>query len=447
MTRRAFLASACAAAAAAQSRARTPNVILIFADDLGYGDLGVFGNPVIRTPNLDRMAAEGVKLTNFYSAAPNCSPSRSALMTGRYPIRSGMVRVLFPNEKFGLPQSEITVAEVLRQNGYRTCCIGKWHMGDLPEYRPNKQGFDHYFGLHYSNDMDEEFHKRPLPYRLTLYRNEEAVEAPAKQTTLTRRYTEEAQKFIRDNRSRPFFIYLPHSFPHWPWFASEKFHGKSAKGPYGDTVEEVDWSAGEILRTLKETGLERDTLVIFTSDNGAAARADAGSNGLLRGAKGSTWEGGMREPFIARWPGRIPPGTTQQGLSCTMDLFTTIVELTGGKVPSDRDIDGKNILPLLTGEGPSPRDEYCYFDGPWDSRTRMFAFRSGHWKLHFRRTPQDDASTFIPNELYDLNNDPSEKFNLISKNAAVAERLTTRAKTFFASIKPGRPCPPLEGTL
>ena len=271
------------------------------------------------------------------------------------------------------------------------------------------------------------------------------MESPVKQATLTRRYTEEAQTFIQDNRSRPFFLYMPHSFPHWPWFASEKFHGKSAKGPYGDTVEELDHSVGEILRTLKETGLERDTLVLFTSDNGAAPRPDAGSNGPLGGAKGTTWEGGMREPFIARWPGHIPSGTAQHGISCTMDLFTTIVEVTGGKIPRDREIDGKNILPLLTAAGPSPRDEYCYFDGPWDSRTRLFAFRGGKWKLHFRRTPQDDETTFIPNELFNLNNDPSEKFNVIKANAVVAERLTARAKTFVASIKPGAPCPPLEG--
>jgi arylsulfatase A-like enzyme len=445
MTRRAFLtATALATAPLLSATPRKPNVIVIFADDLGYGDLGCFGSPVLRTPNLDGLAAAGVKLTNFYSAAPVCTPSRAALLTGRYPIRSGMVRVLFPGEEFGLPDDEVTIAELLKRAGYKTGCIGKWHLGDLPQYRPNRHGFDHYFGLLYSNDMDEEFHRRKMPYRLALYRNEEILEAPAQQRSLTRRYTDEAIRFIAANHEQPFFLYLAHSFPHWPWFASENFEGKSIQGRYGDTVEELDSSVGQILSALKSSGLDQHTLVLFTSDNGAAARPDAGSNGPFRGAKFSTWEGGMREPFIASWPGQIPPGTTRLDIACTMDLFATIANLAGAALPPQRELDGVDILPLLRGIGKSSRDHFLYFDGPWDSRTRIHAIRSGPWKLHFRRTPADEADVFVASELYNLHEDPGEKRNVLDQHDAVARRLTEEARQRLAAIKPGTPCPPLK---
>ena len=277
-----------------------PNFIIIFADDLGYGDLGCYGHPTIHTPNLDRMAGQGMRFTQFYSAASVCTPSRAALLTGRLPIRSGMCsdsrRVLFPDSAEGLPQEEVTLAEALKAQGYATACIGKWHLGHHPEYLPTRHGFDTYFGIPYSNDM------RPCP----LMRNEEVLEEPAEQATLTARYTEEAIGFIKAHRDEPFFLYFPHTFPHVPLFASDRFKGTSKRGLYGDVVEELDWSVGQVLKALEECDLGDRTLVVFTSDNGPwlTQSERGGSAGLLREGKGSTWEGGMREPAIAWWPGR-----------------------------------------------------------------------------------------------------------------------------------------------
>jgi len=298
---------------------------VIFADDLGYGDLGCFGHPTIPTPNLDRMAAEGVKLTQFYSASSVCTPSRAALLTGRLPIRSGMCsdkrRVLFPNSGGGLPASEVTIAKALKTKGYATACVGKWHLGHLPKFLPTNNGFDEYFGIPYSNDM------RPSP----LLDGTKTVENPAKQTTLTRRYTERAIDFIGRNKDKPFFLYFPHTFPHVPLFASKTFKDKSLRGLYGDVVEELDWSVGQIRKTLRRLRLAERTLVMFTSDNGPwlIMRLRGGSAGLLRGGKGSTWEGGMREPFVAWWPGKIPAGSVGTELACTMDIFSTCLALAG----------------------------------------------------------------------------------------------------------------------
>jgi arylsulfatase A len=291
----------------AQSASRPPNFVVIFCDDLGYGDVGSFGNPTIRTPNLDRMAAEGQRWTSFYAADSVCTPSRSALLTGRLPIRTGMFsdtrRVLFPDSAGGLPSSEITIAELLKTRGYATAAVGKWHLGHLPEYLPTKQGFDSYFGIPYSNDMDATFKfssrdeyvnfmKNPKReyWNVPLMLNEQVVERPADQTTITRRYTDEAIKFIGANRNRPFFLYLAHSMPHMPLFRSKDFENKSARGLYGDVIEELDANIGRVLDTLRRLKLERDTLVIFTSDNGPWALFDeqGGSAGLLRGAKGGT---------------------------------------------------------------------------------------------------------------------------------------------------------------
>src|SRR5512133_2918485 len=300
MTRRSFLATAAAIPAFAAPR-RPPNVVFILCDDLGYGDLGSYGSR-IRTPNLDRMAAEGVRFTNFCSADPVCSPSRAALLTGRYPPRVGVPKVLFPQDTDGLNLDEKTLANLLKDRGYKTMCVGKWHLGRPAQYLPTARGFDGYFGIPYSNDMNPR----------VLLRTAEGGEQTAPLDTLTERYTAEATRFITESKSGPFFLYMPHTYPHIPLGASKKFRGKSPLGLYGDVVEEVDWSVGEILQTLKRNGLDRDTLVMFSSDNGPWYQ---GSPGKLRGRKNTTYEGGVREPFLARWTGSIPAGKVVNGLA------------------------------------------------------------------------------------------------------------------------------------
>ncbi|NQT41202.1 MAG: sulfatase, partial [Planctomycetes bacterium] len=321
-----------------------PNIVIIFADDLGYGDLGCFGHPTIHTPNLDRMAAEGQRWTQFYAAASVCTPSRAGLITGRLPIRTGMCsdsrRVLFPNSAGGLPAEEVTVAEVLRSAGYRTACVGKWHLGHLPQYLPTSHGFDSYLGIPYSNDMDrvadapggrESFWKPKVEYfNVPLIRDKQVVEQPADQTTITRRYTDETIRVIRESKDRPFFVYLAHNLPHVPLFTSDEFVGHSARGLFGDVVEEIDDGVGRILDTLTELKLDRKTLVVFTSDNGPwlIFNEQGGSAGLLREGKGCTFEGGMREPTIFYWPGTIGPGVVKD-LGSTLDLLPTCAKLAG----------------------------------------------------------------------------------------------------------------------
>ncbi len=420
---------------------RKPNFVILLADDLGYGDLGVQGHPKIKTPRIDRMAAEGVRLTEFYSAAPTCTPARAALLTGRYPARSGLVRVLLPKEQWGIPASEITLAETLQELGYATACIGKWHLGGRKSFRPDKHGFDYFFGLLFSNDMTV------LPLlkwpRLEVLRNDETIESPATVKTLTRRYTEEAVSYIEQHREEPFFLYVPYTMPHVPLRPSDEFRGKSDFGDYGDVVEEIDWSAGQILQALKDNGLDDETLVIFTSDNGPwkaggnQKRQTRGSAGPLRGVKGTTWEGGMRVPFVARWPGRLPGGHVRGGVSVMTDLFTTLIELAGGEIPSDREIDGKNIMAMLEGSADSPHSElYYYF------RKRIFAVRSGEWKLHlFKRVvgpggrPGDPVRLKNP-ELYNLLRDPAESRNLAALHPEVVERLSGLGRSFHATVKP-----------
>ena len=409
------------------STAVKPNFIIIFCDDLGYGDIGCFGSKKHRTPNIDRIAAEGMCFTSFYVTSGVCTPSRSSLMTGCYPRRINMHEsdrnecVLFPVARKGLNPNEMTIAEVLKEQGYATACVGKWHLGDQPEFLPTSQGFDYYYGIPYSNDMggNQRSKNPPLP----LLKNTKVIEAPANQNTLTKRYTEQVIKFITENKDKPFFVYLPHTMPHNPVHSSEKFRGKSANGGYGDTVEEIDWSTGEIFAALKELGIDERTLVVFTSDNGAAQRW-GGSNLPLSGFKGSTMEGGMREPCVMRWPGKIPAGKTCDELTSTLDLLPTLAQLTAAEAPGDRIIDGKDIWPLMAGaEGAkSPHEAFYYYQ-----MDQLQAVRSGRWKLHLplkvKRRNWGKGTPNTPMKLYDLKDDIGEKNDVADRNPEVVERL------------------------
>lgn len=401
-----------------QAQTRSPNIIIIFADDMGYGDLGSYGHPTILTPNLDRMAAEGMRFTQFYVGANVCTPSRAALLTGRLPVRSGMAgsdnsgNVLYSYSTGGLPQSEVTIAKALKSKNYQTALIGKWHLGHLPEFLPIRHGFDYFFGLPYSNDMGSS--ATPLP----LYKDGKVVEQNPDQRLLTKRYTEEAISFIKKNKSKPFFLYYPNNFPHVPLYASDDFKGKSKRGLYGDVVEELDWSVGQILKTLKELNLDNNTLVVFTSDNGPWLREKekGGSAGLLFEGKGSTYEGGMRVPAIFRWPGTIKPAQTNTAIATTMDLFPTIMNL--AKVPLPQTVlDGTDLFPLLTGKKEAVRDVVYYY-----TRDKLYAIRKGPWKAHFITRPSYTKEAAVVHDipvLYNLDTDPSEKYNVSKKHPEV----------------------------
>ncbi len=406
-----------------------PNIIIIFADDLGYGDLGCFGHPTIATPNLDRMAREGMRLTQFYVAACVCTPSRAALLTGRLPIRNGMCsdrrRVLFTDSTGGLPDEEITIAETLKSKNYATACVGKWHLGHLPQFLPMRHGFDSYYGIPYSNDM------KPT----VLLRGAQVIEDPADQTTLTARYTAEAVSFIRQHREQPFFLYFAHTFPHVPLFASDPFKGTSRRGLYGDVVEELDWSVGQVLETLRELKLAEKTLVFFTSDNGPwlIKNQNGGSAGLLRGGKGSTWEGGMREPAIAWWPETIPAGTVSDELACTTDLLATIHALIDAPLPSDRTLDSYDIRPVLLGTGESPRKSLLYYRG-----RKLMAARLGPWKAHFMTQAgfrQREPKQHDPPLLFHLENDPSETYDLAKDHPEVIAQIRTLVSEHEAGLE------------
>lgn len=407
-----------------------PNVVLILADDLGYGDLGCFGHPTIATPHLDRMAREGLRFTQFYAAECVCTPSRAALLTGRLPIRSGMCgdkrRVLFANSAGGLPSSELTLAEVFKSKEYATACIGKWHLGHRHEHLPLRHGFDSYYGIPYSNDMQPTL----------LMRDDTVIENPVDQTTLTGRYTAEAVSFIRQHRDGPFFLYLAHNFPHTPLFASAEFKGKSRRGLYGDVVEELDASVGKVLATLIELGLDKNTLVLFTSDNGPwlIRKQDGGSAGLLRGGKGSTWEGGMREPTIAWWPGTIAAGRTSNELASTMDLFATAHSLLELPLPGQRTLDSHDLLPLLLGTGASPRKAFFYYRG-----TKLMAARVDPWKAHFMTQDgygQPSPEVHDPPLLFNLEVDPSEQYDVAGKHAEVIAEIRQVVAQHVADLQP-----------
>jgi len=379
-----------------------PNIILINCDDLGYGDLGCYGSRVNKTPALDRLAAEGTRLTDFYMAAPVCTPSRAAMMTGCYPPRvnmgivEGRHAVLFPGMSEGLNPAEKTIATQLRTAGYRTALVGKWHLGDQPEFLPTRHGFEHYYGIPYSNDMGRQAGKEQMP-PLPLLDDEAVSQQQPDQAALTERYVAECCDFMRAHRDEPFFLYFAHMYVHLPIYAPERFMNQSGNGRYGAGVECVDWSVAAIRHELERLGLAENTLIVFTSDNGSRARGEGGSNLPLRGTKGQTYEGGMREPCIAWWPGQVRAGGVSRAMCSAMDLLPTFCGLAGAQVPADRIIDGRDIWPILSGVSgaKTPHEAFFYYRG-----NELRAVRSGDWKLHLDQQ-----------ELYNLREDVGESRN------------------------------------
>jgi len=400
----------CAGGATAAER---PNIILIFADDLGYGDVACFDeNCTFETPVLDQMAKDGARLTNFYVPTPYCAPSRATILTGRYPFRHTMMSNPAPDaglSNFGLPQSEITIAEALKTAGYATAAYGKWHLGHKKKWLPRTQGFDEYYGILYSNDM----------FPVQLIHNEKVVEYPVLQATLTKRYTERAIQFIEKHKNKPFFLYLPHAMPHKPLAASDDFYTPETRDNlYADVIKELDTSIGDILEKLKQLKIDDNTIVIFTSDNGPWY---GGSSGGLRGMKGTTWDGGLRVPMIVRWPGHIPGGIENHAPTATVDVFPTLCKIAGVPLPTDRVIDGKDIWPVLTQGAPTPHEAFFYH-----KTTKLEAVRSGNWKLHVQEGK--------PTALYNLETDIGESNNVLADHKAVEERLLNYIKTFEADL-------------
>jgi len=409
-----LMVAGCSSAPGTVETPRQPNFVVIMADDLGYGDIGVYGATLISTPHLDRMSNEGIRLDSFYASANTCTPSRGGLLTGRYPIRLGLTQdVARPTNDIGLSRDEITLSSALSELGYRTAMIGKWHLGSQPQHAPLLYGFDMFYGLLHSNDM----------HPLELYRGNDVIEDPVDQTTLTERYTAEAVQFIEQNRDNPFFLYLPHTFPHTPLYVSPEFEGQSDAGLYGDVVETLDWSTGQILDTLARLGLDENTLVIFTSDNGPWFE---GSSGHFRDRKGTSWEGGLRVPFLARWPSVIPAGQISNEPVMNIDLFPTLIELAGGELPTDRAIDGKDIMPVLRDGASTPHEALFLFQND-----RIAGVRSDHWKLvletYYRNVLNrfDHPDSYYGPEglLFDLERDPSESYSYTRENPDVVARL------------------------
>lgn len=427
-----FCLTSSAITIAADADKQPPNFVVIFCDDLGYADIGPYGVKGIKTPNLDRMAAEGMRFTDFYVAQAVCSASRTALLTGCYPNRVGILGALGPSSKHGIHDDERTIAQVLKPRGYVSAIYGKWHLGHQPRFLPTRHGFDDYFGLPYSNDMWPNHPTAKFP-KLPLIEGEKTIEENPDQTRLTTWYTERAVKFIDKNKDRPFFLYVPHSMPHVPLHVSDKFKGKSERGLFGDVIMEIDWSVGEILGALKKHGLDERTLVIFTSDNGPwlSYGDHAGLAGQLREGKGTSWEGGVRVPCLMRWPGRIAADTVCRAPAMTIDILPTFASFAGAELPKHK-IDGKDIGPLLAGKSESPQEAYYFY---WDRHLQ--AVRSGPWKLHFPHTYRSLAGTpggkdgkpaaYKQGEtglaLFDLQNDPGETTDVADKHAEVVQRL------------------------
>ncbi|WP_419213658.1 sulfatase [Maribacter sp. X9] len=421
----------------------SPNIVLIFTDDQGYNDVGVFGADDIATPNLDQMAADGLKFTNFYAAQAVCSASRAGILTGCYPNRIGIHNALMPNSKTGLNPDETTIAEMLKAKVYATAIFGKWHLGDDAKFMPNKQGFDEYFGIPYSNDMWP-LHPQQGPVfnfgPLELYENETVIDTLTDQTNLTTMITERSVDFIKRNKDNPFFLYVPHPQPHVPLFVSDKFKGKSGRGLYGDVIMEIDWSVGEILKALKENGLEENTLVIYTSDNGPwlAYGNHSGSAYPLREGKGTAWEGGQREPFIIKYPKQIPSGKVSDTPVMAIDILPTITEITNANLPNTK-IDGKSAWSLFTGKtNESPQEVYFFYYRV----NELHGVRYGKWKLYFPHSyrtmqGQEPGKDGLPGdykmvelnqiELYDLESDESELKNVAAEHPKIVAKIQTMA--------------------
>lgn len=433
---------------AAAGGAEQPNIVLIFTDDQGYGDIGCYGAEGFATPNTDRLAAEGMRFTDFYTGCPVCSGSRTALLTGCHYRRLNVPAVMFPRNRNGLNPHEVTIAEVLKPLGYSTAIVGKWHLGHLPAFLPTQQGFDSYFGIPYSNDMtidpdnvtfaddvnfrdgmtrEKALNEPPIRNAVPLMRGDQVIEYPADQTTLTKRYTEEAVRFIHEHKDGPFLLYLPHTMPHLPMAVSAEFKGRT-KTLFGDVMEEIDWSVGEVLNALDEAGIAENTLVIFTTDNGTRS----GSSGPLRGRKATLYEGGYRVPCLVRWPGKVPAGSVCSEMAATIDVLPTIAAITGGEVPSDRVIDGKDIRPLLFGEegAKTPHDSYILAHN-------QGAIRSGSWKFYPWPETKDSP---LKVQLYDLAKDLAETTNIAAEHPDVVERLAAEYEQHVQDLKEnGRP--------
>lgn len=420
-----------------------PNFVVIFCDDMGYGDLSCYGNPTIKTPNIDKMASEGMKLTQFYVGAAISTPSRSALLTGRLPVRNGMYGdrrgVLFPDSKAGLGQDEVTIAKVLQQNGYATGCVGKWHLGAFSPYLPTDHGFDYYFGIPYSNDMspvqNKGPHARNYPPTPLILGNKKIEDEPD-QGELTRRYTEKAVDFIKEHSKEPFFLYFAHTFPHIPLYTNARFEGTSKRGLYGDVVEEIDWSVGQVLKALRENGLDKNTFVIFTSDNGPwlTEYENGGSAGPLKDGKGTWWEGGFRVPAICWMPERIKPAINDE-IMASMDLFPTFLSMAGLRSPENVVLDGVDQSGLLFEDKSSSRDEVYYW---WGSE--LMAVRKGEWKYYFKTIKDQYLRTCkieTPAEplLYNVENDISERFNVAKEHPEVVKQLIEVAEAHKKNMK------------
>lgn len=392
-----------------------PNIVYIFADDLGYGDLSCYGAKDINTPNIDQIAKQGIKFTEFYSASSVCSPSRAALLTGRYPQRMGINTVFFPESFTGIPDKEITIPEILKEKGYATGIVGKWHLGHHSKYLPLQHGFDEYFGIPYSNDMES-----------VVYMRENEVESyKVKQQYITKTYTKEAQKFITKNKDNSFFLFIAYSMPHVPLYASEEFIGTSKRGLYGDVVQELDWSVGQILKSLREHGILENTLIVFSSDNGPwlAMKEDGGSAGDLREGKTFTFDGGMKVPTVAMWKNRIPEGIINTEVASQMDWFPTIAKITGSSIPKGLVIDGLDISKVLTDKGNRKNSDLLFFDGK-----QLQGYRSGQWKvkLPYRGFRGNKWKQFVKAHdtlLFNLNTDPGEKNNLFEKYPEKAKEI------------------------